>query len=283
MMNGGVWMSLKDDLTPNESKRVYMTFDEYVHYPFPKGSSALSAEVREAIIARYKNKLDKVIVREMNKFDYYLYHDKMHDIYVCHLKVPSEVVPKLRYDVIIKFFTNSDSARKSNTLNKYFVQFFSNDPAYNFTFCNVHIEHGLYYTDLYSKSCKKAIQEKPDIKNPKSALGYVKSLVFAYFIMQNKSLFNKTMYDVHGSKLDVKVLLNTIMSSDDKIAQRQELGNEIERKISKSKNQGTNAAITTSTDDSKYTEKAKNSKRTNVVGTVKNSKVIKATRKTKRK
>lgn len=276
-------MSIRDDLKPNETKQVFMNFEDYIHCPFPKGSSALSAEVREAIIGRYKNKLEKVIVREMNKFDYRLYHDKMNDIYVCHLKVPSEVVPKLRYDVVIKFFTNVDSAKKSNNLNKYYVQFFSNDPAYNFTFCNVHIEHGLYYTDLYSKSCKKAIKEKPDIKNPKSALGYVKSLVFAYFIMRNKSLFDKTMYEVHGTKLDVKTLLNSIMDSDDKIAQRQELGNEIERNLSKSKKHGISGAITTSTDDKKYTATSKNSRRTKTINSVKSSKIIKPSKKTTKK
>lgn len=274
-------MGIKQDLKPNESKMVKMTFEEYTKSPFPKKASAMTGEMREMILSNYKRKLDAVIVREMNKFDYTLYYNKEKDIYICHLKVPSEVVPKLRYDVVIKFFTDDPILKNRNTLDKYYVQFFSNDPAYNFTFCNTHIEYGLYFTDLHSKSCKKVIKEKADIRNPKDELGYVKSLVFAYFIMKSKSLFNKIMYETHGNKYNVNTLLGNIMSSDDKIAQRTELGQEIARQASRAK-KGINAGIKDRLNDREYSNKAdrirshnNKTKKTKTVGVVKTIKTTK--------
>lgn len=273
-------MEIKNDIKPNDSKKMFMTFENYVRYPYAKGASPLTAELREMIYERYKKKLDVVIVREMNKFDYFLYYDKMSDIYVCHLKVPSEVVPKLRYDVVIQFFTDNDNIRKDSTLNRYYVKFFSNDPAYNFEFCHTHIEHGLYIQELHSKSMQKAIKEKANIKNPKDELGYIKSLMFAYFIMKNKSLFSKALYQTTGSPYNPKVLLTKIMSSDDKLIQRTELGQDIER-VKKLSKKGMDAAKSDHSDDAKFIAHSNKIKRTKTVNTVKKIGTTKRTNKKK--
>lgn len=267
----------KNDIKPDTSKKLSMTFDSYVKYPYPKGASPLTAELREIIYNNFKKKLDAVIVREMNNFEYALYYHKLMDVYVCHLKVPSEVVPKLRYDVVIQFYTDNDNIRKDSNLNRYFVRFFSNDPAYNFEFCHTHIEHDLYIKELHSKSMQKAIKERATIKNPKDELGYVKSLMFAYFIMKNKSLFSKILYQTQGRPYDPKILLTNIMSSDDKLVQRTELGKDIER-VNKFAKKGINATKSEHSDDSKFTNHSNKIKRTQTVSQTKKTGTVKRTK-----
>lgn len=270
-------MGIKDDLQPNESKIVKMAFSEYARCPFPKGSVSMTAEIREIVFNNYKKKLDAVIVREMNKFDYFLYFDKEKDIYVCHLKVPSEVVPKLRYDVVIQFYTDSSATSNSSTLDKYYVRFFSNDPAYNFGFCHTHIEYGIFIKELYQKVNKEVIKKKAEVKNPKDELGFIKSLTFAFLIMKNKSLFSKSMYTTYGKKYDINTLKQNIMHSDDKIAQRTQLGKELED-LKKSSKKGINKDL--NTEDKRFLNKTtKNVRKTQLVKKVGNTKKVKMTNK----
>lgn len=272
-------MGIKDELKPNKSKITKMTFSEYAHCPFPKGAVSMTAEMREIVFNNYKRKLDAVIVREMNKFDYFLYYDKDKDIYICHLKVPSEVVPKLRYDVVIQFYTDSPTVSKSSNLDKYYVRFFSNDPAYNFGFCHTHIQHDMFITDLYQKASREAIKKSADIKNPKDELGFVKSLTFAFLIMLNKSLFMKSMYTTYGQKYNPNTLKQSIMSSEDKLVQRTKLGKEIED-LKRSSKKGINKDMNASDNRfSKSSLKSKNVSNTPVVGKVS---LVKSVKKTKR-
>ena len=52
-------------------------------------------------------------------------------------------------------------------------------------------------------------------------VGYVKSLFFAYLLMKRFGLFDKVRY---AKKLNMKNLVQSVMSADEKITLRQELG-----------------------------------------------------------
>ena len=99
--------------------------------------------------------------------------------------------------------------------------------------------------------------------------------------MKSKSLFNKILYETHGNKYNVNTLLGNIMSSDDKIAQRTELGQEITRQASRAK-KGINADIKDRLDDKEYSNKAdrvkshnNKTKKTKTVGMVRTIKTMK--------
>ena len=77
-----------------------ITFKDYINNPMGVKNSVFSN--REMYRNLYKDKLDKLLVRESGKIDYYLYTNK--DIYIVHIKVPSETVKDFYYDVVLSTF-----------------------------------------------------------------------------------------------------------------------------------------------------------------------------------
>ena len=166
-----------------------MTFDEYIQNPMGVANAVISNRVMYRNL--YTQKLDFILVREAGNIEYHLY--KKNDNYIAYLKIPSEVVDKFYYDVLIEF-RPPKKAITGTTLKDYYVRFYSNDPSFVFTFTHAFIANKIFITELSDKMSKKAIKEKAKEKNPKDQVGYVKSLYFAYLIMSKRGLFNKVKY-----------------------------------------------------------------------------------------
>ncbi|MFA7156870.1 MAG: hypothetical protein WC123_04175, partial [Bacilli bacterium] len=173
-----------------------MTYDEYIQNPMGIKNSVISN--REMYRSLYVGKLDKILVREVGKVKYFLYKDK-NNFYV-HMKVPSEVVDRFYYDTVIQFYTDKSELVASRTLNDYYVNFYSNDPSFVFTFAHAFIKNDIFIKDLEPKMSKLAIKKNADIKNPTNQVGYVKSLYFEYLLMKQYGLFNKIQYETNASK-----------------------------------------------------------------------------------
>lgn len=195
-----------------------MTFGEYIQNPAGKKNAVFSQ--REMYRTIYTQKLDKLLLRENNKIDYTLYNDG-NDFYI-HIKIPSEVVEKFYYDVVVRFFPDDVSAGVKPTLKSYNVQFFSNSPDFVFTYAHVFIEKDLFIEDLKPKMSKLAIKKEANARNPDGVVGYVKGLYFTYLIMESRGLFNKTKFNLYSKKYNKKELLGNIENADDKISKRQE-------------------------------------------------------------
>lgn len=195
-----------------------MTFEEYINNPM--GSSIL-ANSREMYRALYTKKFDTVMVRENGKMDYKLYKSK--DKFYIYLKIPSEVVEKFYYDVVIEFSPSGKGFDTFKTLDKYKVRFFSNDPSFVFTFAHSFKQNDLFITELSSKMDKYALKHKAEIRNPKDEVSYVKSLYFAFLYTKNRGLLSKIQFAT-APKIDFKELAKEIIDADIKIEQRQELG-----------------------------------------------------------
>ena len=73
---------------------------------------------------------------------------------------------------------------------------------------------------------KAAIEKKAVEKNPKDEIGYVKSLVFMYFAIQQFNLFQKSQYDIKAQPYS-KDVWKSVEHAEDKIRERQEKGNAI--------------------------------------------------------
>lgn len=204
-----------------------MTFQQYIDNPMGQKNAVFSQRYMYRDL--YTEKFDKILLREAGKIDFKLYKDAKKDEYYVHIKIPSEVVPKFYYDVVVQFYTADNAKRTENDLTNYFVRFYSNDPAFVFTFLHVFNKNDMFVKALESKSPKLAIKEKPKEKNPLGVIGYVKSLYFAYLVMKLKKLFIKANFDMYGTPFDQKMLVGLVEHADKKIADRQEAGVRIEK------------------------------------------------------
>lgn len=205
-----------------------MTFDQYIVNPLGKRNAVLSAITRESIRKDYTNRFNNILLRENGKISYYKYKTSNNN-YIIHIKIPSEVVKKFYYDVVIRFFTDENVSDAGRSLDKYNIQVFSNDPAFVFTHAYVFKQNDLFFDALTSKMGKRPLKQSPDITNPSKQLAYVKSIYFAYLFMKNRNLF-KIISWADAAKYDQKTLLQNVMSADEKIALRQEEGKKISKK-----------------------------------------------------
>lgn len=207
-----------------------MSLEQYILNPMGKSNAVLNAAVRETIRRDYMNRFDTILLRENGRIEYYLYKDEKTNTYWAHIKVPSEAVKKFYYDVVFKFYADEKIEGFGDNLLKYKVNFFSNDPAFVFTYAHVFIKNDLFIKELYSKMSKEAIRKDPKEKNPTHDVGYVKAIYFAYLLIQNKKLSKKARFEAESTTLDPKRLLSMIEDADSKISKRQEEGKHISHK-----------------------------------------------------
>lgn len=197
-----------------------MTYEEYIKNPMGDKNAVITQ--REALRSMYTNKLDAILVREANHIDYKIYNSK--DAIYIHVKVPSEVVAKFYYDVVIKFTQPKKAINTFTSLDKCDVRFYSNDPAFVFTFAHAFIKNNLFIDELKPKMSKQAVKGVAKEKNPNNQIAYVKSLYFAYLIIKSKGLFNYNRAKTEAIPFNETYLLTQVENADKKIADRQEAG-----------------------------------------------------------
>lgn len=194
-----------------------MTFDQYIQNPMGISNAVFSN--RNMYRNLYISKLDKILVREMGKVDYTLYKSKSK--YYVYMKIPSEVITKFYYDVVIEFSEPKEKKLLDSTISNYNVRFYSNDPSFVFTFAHAFIKNKLFITELKDVMSPEAIKKAAVEKNPSNQVGYVKSLYFAYLIMKRENIFNKKKF-ILAKDINWENLIQSITPADLKIAQRQE-------------------------------------------------------------
>lgn len=197
------------------------------------GEQSMVVNHREMFRDMYIKKFDSIMTRENGKLTYTTYLDKPKDEYYIHLKIPSEVVPRFYYDVVIKFFTKDKVPSIDPNLNKYDVQFYSNDPMFVFTFIYAYKKNKLFIEELAPKMSKIALRDPAKERNPKNLVGYCKSIYFAYLGMQSRGLFLKATYTTYGKPYKIREVLNNIDDADLKIDDRKEKGEQVRKQNSK--------------------------------------------------
>lgn len=199
-----------------------MTFEQYIHNPAGKNASVMNAVARDAFKRSYTSKFGMIMLRENGTINTFLYHDKKHNAYYAHIKVPSEVVKKFYYDVVIKFTANQSIEGGGKDLFKYNVQFFSNDPAFCYTYAYAFNQNDLFIKELSKKMIKKCLKEKAKQKNPMESTGYVKTIYFAYLYMQSKKLNQMDKFLGSCKTFTLSGLMGNIEDADTKVKSRQE-------------------------------------------------------------
>ena len=205
-----------------------ITFDQYIANPMQKQGAVFSLIAREAQRKDYTTRFNNILLRENGKINFYLYKNREKNEYFIHIKIPSEPIKKFYYDVVIKFYADSSVKDLGRSLNKFNVQFFSNDPAFVFTFAYVFNKNNLLVKELQSKMSSKAIKTAAKEKNPENIIGYVKSLFFAYIFMSNRGLFSILQWN-DAEDFNKEKLLSKVTDADTMIERRQEEEKKLDR------------------------------------------------------
>lgn len=243
-----------------------MTFDQYINNPMGVKNAVFSA--REMYKGLYTEKLNTILVREVGKVRYKLF--KKDDRYYVYMKIPSEVIEKFYYDVVIEFYTDNNTVKISKSLKDYYVKFYSNDPSFVFTFAHAMLKNDLFIKDLTPRMSREAILKVAKEKNPNKEIGYVKSIYFTYLLMRNYGLFNKIVFDNEASKFNLKELLKEITHADEKIEARQEAQREL-NKNKKNKKEKTNNINTPDSRQKNMTSSSQAIRSSKNINRVKNS------------
>ena len=198
-----------------------ITLLDYIKNPMGGKSNVLTN--RAMYHQLYTDKFDKLLVRENGKIEYHLYRDA--EKFIVWFKIPSEKIEKFYYDVVFEFTPRSSLDRVAKSIENYYVRFFSNDPAFIFTYAYVFNKNGLLFEDLVDKIGNKAKSDPPKETNPNKVIGYVKTFYFAYLTMKLKGLFTKAVFSGNGTRYFKSTFAKQIMSAKDKIDERIERGN----------------------------------------------------------
>ena len=261
-----------------------MSFKQYIDNPMGKRNAVFSQ--RDMFKKLYTEKFDKLILREAGKINFALYIDKKKDRYVAHIKIPSETVKNFYYDAVILFYATDAAVKSSSTLLDYSVKFFSNDPAFVFTYLRVFLKNNLFFEDLKPKSSKLALKKDPKERNPYEVPGYSKILYFAYLFMRSKNLFSKSMFETYAESYSAKKLLNNVEHTDKKISDRQEFGEkaarEKAREKQKERKEANKARINNSSSDNvKISKPITTSRNVSKTGVVKRTPTVKTAKRIK--
>lgn len=197
-----------------------ITFDSYIRNP----SNTRSRIVGAAEIARqtYESKFNLALLKVAGKIDYWLFKKPDDSRYILYIKIPSETIDKLTYDVCVEFYTRDDVNKKSNDLNGYYVKFFSNDPNFMFTYANVYNKNKLLIKDLISKYDPYTLKTKPGVTNANMVVGYVKSIYFAYLFYKLRGLDKKIMW-ANAPNINISTIQSMVMDCNRKVQQSQYL------------------------------------------------------------
>ena len=248
-----------------------MTYEEYIRNPMGKNNAVYSQ--RFMFQEMYTAKFNAVMAREAGKISVTKYKVSEKQ-YILHMMIPSEVVEKFYYDVIIVFTAPNESIAAETTLKNYSVQFYSNDPSFVFTYAYSFRKNNMFAEDFASKMSKIALTEKPKETNPKLLVGYVKSIYFAYLYYKLKGFDKKaTWYD--AAKYNKTILLRAIMDADRKIELRQSMGSTALKQRNKEKKEVVRRVVSNPV---KQTASITNTRRVKIVNssnTVKRTSVVK--------
>ena len=206
-----------------------MTLDSYIKNP--TGGRVIIAAQRDAITSVYTAKFNNIMLRCAANIPTYMYKDGERR-YILYIKLPSETIDGLSYDVVLEFYTDDEVIQKATTLKDYFIRVFSNDPNFNYTYAHTFKKNNMIVPELLNKLDPK-IKEPPVKTNPNTVVGYAKSLYSIYLYYDLRGFSQKAMWLAatpykHGAELK-----RLVMDTPHKLIQTDKL-----RKISAAAKKG---------------------------------------------
>lgn len=261
-----------------------VNYGQYIDRPGIIKGSATNSMIK-LIKEDYKRRFDTLYLRESAMIVHKLYKEEKTGNYYIYIKMPSESVQGFFYDVLIEFKPSKMQKLVFNDdLSKYNVKFFTNDPAFLFTYAYAFNKANLIIDWLKPKLSKIALTQKPIVRNPKADTGYVKSLYFTYYFLQIRKLFNlNTTAWKTAVEINRRDLLNEIPSFEVKMDNGKRM-RKYQQDLKKAKEEERNKkkVMPYQVEGVKRVSKVSNkinssdkAKISRMVGKVKNSKVVK--------
>lgn len=143
----------------------------YLTNPMGKGSSVLMlGESKKLLDSQYDRLYPKMSI---------IWYKINNSGYIAHIKVPSNSVDNLFYDVLIEFTIESIENGTSIAFGDEPVKVFSNCPSFTFTYAYVFNKNNELIDWCRSKYSKEIIIKEPEKRNPYKIINYEKSLYFA--------------------------------------------------------------------------------------------------------
>lgn len=203
---------------PEKKKEpLFLTLSEFLQNPSGKGSGMVAS--RELIVKSLTEKYYKLLKKSDGKLPHTIY--KAGENYIFHFKIPSETYDKLYYDTVLEFSPVDDQSKKDTKIINYQIHFFSNSPAFVFTYAYVVYHSNMMVDRLMEKFANEAINHAPTVRNPVEVLGFEKSCYWAAMFIKENDLNTKSIMDERLSSWNEGSFIKSIASDHDKLAEYQ--------------------------------------------------------------
>lgn len=254
----------------DKNKKTPLTLGEYGKNPSRDRTVPLAT--RESLRALYALKYS-VLMQSYNSIQFFMDIAEKGEYYF-YIKIPSETIRNFFYDVVIKLTPPPGIGDKVDKLDDYYIQVFSNDPAFAYTYAYAYNKEKLIVPELVNKFPEEFISDKPKVTNPKLNINYSKVIYFGYLYLKQKGYFSKKIIDKSKIKrFSYKDLPSLVLDVDKKIAERIEKGKSLNKKNieknKKSKPKSTAAKLSGGVKKSKLTPLVKSSRKTKMTKTTK--------------
>jgi len=180
-----------------------ITFQELLNNPAGKSTSYLYS--RKNISEELTRKYFELLKTKEFHFNVYLEDNKI----LYHIKVPSESVSGILYDVCIECQDEISNTKASLLSNN--VKIYSNSPSFIFNgYAYVADRREILIDWLKDKLSRASYENPPDIRNPVYVLGFEKSLFFACMFIKENSYYNlENVNLIKSSKANIKKGIDT--------------------------------------------------------------------------
>lgn len=129
-------------------------------------------QVKEALDNKYFN-----LLKVHGKFPIKCYLDK--DDYYFHIKIPSEKVNSIYYDVVLKVSPPTNEIKEERNIQNYTINMFCNASSFVYTYAYVINKNKLLIDFLTNKYDQITLTQAPSVKNPVESFGFEKNIYIA--------------------------------------------------------------------------------------------------------
>lgn len=166
-----------------------MTMEQFLKNP--SGSYSASFARRDLIIANMEDRFAKLLSKKKNEFKLLAFRGNNKNEFVFYLKVPSEEIPNLYYDVVLQFIPTDMKCLSNPSLRNYALNVFSNSPNFHFTYAYWYNKDDIIIKQLKDKVSQTALTTEPVVKNAEGIYGFEKSVYFALLYLKYNNLDKK--------------------------------------------------------------------------------------------
>lgn len=177
---------------------LYQTLSEFLREPF--GSPDPENQTR--LLKKYREHVGKIKAEACIQYE---------NTYMIHVKIPSESKEGSFYDVVIQFLPSTKEVEKDKTLDRYFVQFFSNSPSFVYKYAVLYKNKGYMIDALQEKMDPNYKDALPTKTNAGMKLSYDKSLFFAgMFLIEKRKWYMEKLVLNRMPKMNFNKFLDGI-------------------------------------------------------------------------